>query len=52
MKYPRFYGGTVDPETGEVFDARRHPAAPSRPKRDRSKTKAAKAARRKNRASR
>jgi hypothetical protein len=52
MKYPKFYGGTVDPETGELYDGRVKPLAPMPPEvkaRRRAKAKDARQARKKNR---
>jgi hypothetical protein len=49
-KYPKFYGGTVDPETGVLYDARKKPPVPEPANvkaRRRSKAKAARQARRK-----
>jgi hypothetical protein len=47
-KYPKFYGGTLDVETGELYDARKTPPKPMSPKvkaERRAKAKAAKKAR-------
>ena len=51
-KYPKFYGGTVDPETGALYDARKKPPIPETAEakaRRRTKAKAARQARKKNR---
>jgi hypothetical protein len=48
--FPRFYGGSVDLETGEVYDARQGPpGARLQDPKVRAKAKAARKARKKNR---